>query len=103
MGTISCLFRLQNASRRLSTPPNRHLPSGHPQNAPLAQVLALVPPRFSTPPIPFKQRQRTPMNRLLLMSALVLVPTTASAQEPLIKHPEQNTVEMSYYTRISWQ
>lgn len=44
------------------------------------------------------------MNRLLLLSALVLLPTTASAKDPQgIQCPGENTVEMRYCAEVSWQ
>jgi len=43
------------------------------------------------------------MNRLLLLSALALLPTTVSAKEPQIKCPGENTVEMRYCAEVSWQ
>lgn len=46
---------------------------------------------------------RTPMNRLLLLGLLAVVPSAASALPPPIKCPGENTVEMRYCAEKSWK
>jgi hypothetical protein len=48
------------------------------------------------PPIPFWKHQKTLMKHLLVATTALLLPTALHAQEPLIKCPGKNTVEMRY-------
>ena len=42
------------------------------------------------------------MKRLLLLGVLTLLPTATAAQEPPIRCPGENTVEMRYCAEKSW-
>jgi hypothetical protein len=46
---------------------------------------------------------RTPMNRLLLLGLLTVLPSAAAAQRPPIQCPGANTVEMRYCAEKSWE